>query len=50
MPVTLTRDADGVATVGIDDGKVNALDVDVFRELGVGLWFGAVRRRGCIRR
>jgi len=33
VAVTLTKDADGVATVRIDDGKVNALDVDVFHEL-----------------
>lgn len=33
MPITLATDADGIATLVMDDGKVNALDVGVFREL-----------------
>lgn len=33
MAITRTRDDDGISVVTIDDGKANALDVDVFGEL-----------------
>lgn len=37
MAITRTRDEDGVATLTIDDGKANALDLDVFAELDARL-------------
>jgi enoyl-CoA hydratase len=33
VSLTRTTDADGIATLVMDDGKVNALDTEVFREL-----------------
>jgi enoyl-CoA hydratase len=37
MPITRTRDDDGVATLVMDDGKANAFDLDVFAELNARL-------------
>jgi enoyl-CoA hydratase/carnithine racemase len=37
MAITRTVDGDGIARLAIDDGKVNALDLDVFGQLGAAL-------------